>query len=94
MARPDAPARLGEPLLANSLVDEEELEELWESGMSGRKGAKRTEDGLETGVESLDDLLEGGLERGRVVCVSCEAGDGGGVEVGHIFFRVSSISHP
>lgn len=73
-------ARPAEPLLASSLVADGELEVLFERVVGAVKGGRRRDGGerLETGVRSLDEALGGGLEVGRVVGVSCEAGGGMG----------------
>jgi predicted ATP-dependent serine protease len=65
-----------EPLLASLSVGDEELEELFERVIvAGRSSVSR--DGssrLSTGVDTVDDALGGGLEKGRLVGVSCEVG--------------------
>ncbi|KAF2249099.1 hypothetical protein BU26DRAFT_312056 [Trematosphaeria pertusa] len=82
MAQAGAQARPAELLLASSLIGDEELEVLLEGVVAGRVGPqqKRRGESLGTGVKSLDEALDGGLEGGRVVCVSAGQG-GGGVEL-------------
>ncbi|KAH7382222.1 hypothetical protein BKA66DRAFT_570517 [Pyrenochaeta sp. MPI-SDFR-AT-0127] len=75
----DADARPAEPLLAAQLLSDEELDELLDD-ICGVDLGKRRRDGvnvLSTGVKSLDDALDGGLEDGRVVSGSFEPGGGG-----------------
>ena len=79
MAQAGAQARPAEPLLASSLIGDEELEGVVAGSVGPRQ--KRRGESLRTGVKSVDEALEGGLEGGQVVGVS--AGQGGsGVEVG------------
>jgi hypothetical protein len=78
--------RPAEALLASSLVQEEELDELIEEicGLGKKKGIGRVGEEdmgrLGTGVKSVDDALDGGLVGGRVVGIWGESG-GAGMEV-------------
>jgi hypothetical protein len=82
MARADAVmARPAEPLLASSLVEDGELEALFDELLGGKKVTGGGDERLATGVRSLDDALGGGLEAGAVVGVSCEGGGGGAVSL-------------
>lgn len=75
----ESSARPAEPLLAAQLLGDEELDELLEDACSiGEKRKRRNKEKLlDTGVKSLDRALDGGLEVGKVVSISCEAGAGG-----------------
>lgn len=81
-------ARPAEPLLAAHLLSDQELDELIDQ-VCGVELGKRRETGnvLGIGVKSLDDALDGGLEDGRVVSGSFEAGAGGN-EVRNPYSRV------
>ena len=72
-------ARPAEPLLASQLIGDQDLDELLESvcnvNLQHQNGVG--ENVLQTGVKSLDDALGGGMQSGRVVGVSGEAGAGG-----------------
>lgn len=65
-----------EPMLAASLVDNEELELLLGVVMGERMNIER-KDGFKTGVKSLDEALGGGIEGGRIVGIGFEVGHGG-----------------
>jgi RecA/RadA recombinase len=68
---------LVEPVLASSLIEDEELDNLLNSVCdSGSKDCKDEQRRLGTGVKSLDTALSGGLESGRIVEISGEAGTG------------------
>lgn len=73
-------ARPAEPLLASQLIGDQDLDELLESvcnvNLQHKHGVGK--DVLQTGVKSLDDAFGGGMQSGRVVGVSGEAGAGGG----------------
>ncbi len=86
----DVEGTVAEPLLASRLVDDAMFEGLFERarGIVGPKGEKRRVL-LCTGVKSLDEALQGGLECGRIVGVHAEAGAGGG-EVSVILFYLFS----
>lgn len=84
--------RAAEPLLASTLIGDGELEGLAEEVLDEKGGARRKEKLLETGIKSLDDALEGGLEGGGVVGVSGEVG-AGGIEVSDVF-TISSFLYP
>ncbi|KAF2634855.1 Pal1-domain-containing protein [Massarina eburnea CBS 473.64] len=73
--------RTAEPLIAAHLLGDEVLEGLFD-GVAGvrREGPMRSMGKLGLGVRSVDEALEGGVEEGRVVGVSCVVG-GVGVEV-------------
>jgi RecA/RadA recombinase len=60
-------ARPAEPVLASLLVSDEELD--------GLLGARQRMDVVGTGIKSLDDALDDGLEGGRVIAVSGEGSD-------------------
>lgn len=68
-----------EPILASTLLNEEDLDDLLEGSIdAGAK--KRIEEGrrgstLGTGVREVDDVLGGGLRAGRMVGVSGEGGE-------------------
>ncbi|KAI4630694.1 hypothetical protein J4E80_001632 [Alternaria sp. BMP 0032] len=72
-------ARPAEPLLASQLIGDQDLDELLESvcnvNLQHQNGVG--ENVLQTGVKSLDDAFDGGIQSGRVVGVSGEAGAGG-----------------
>lgn len=74
-----------EPLLASQLVEDAELEALYDGITSlGKTRPKRGGDGerrLGVGVESVDLALEGGVESARLVGVGCELAGGLGNEV-------------
>lgn len=78
-----SPRRGAEPLLASQLVEDAELEALYEGITSlGKTSPKRGgERKLGVGVESVDLALEGGVESARLVGVSCELAGGLGGEV-------------
>ncbi|KAL1797572.1 hypothetical protein ACET3X_004178 [Alternaria dauci] len=71
-------ARPAEPRLASHLIDDEELDELLESlcDVGTERKAEYEKKRLRTGVKSLDDALDGGIESGWIVGVSGEAGVG------------------
>ncbi|KAI4628785.1 hypothetical protein J4E83_003338 [Alternaria metachromatica] len=72
-------ARPAEPLLASQLIGDQDLDELLESvcnvNLQHQNGVGANV--LQTGVKSLDDAFGGGIQSGRVVGVSGEAGAGG-----------------
>ena len=77
-AQIEATARSAEPLLASQLISDEDLDSLLESVLKVNIGTRSSrKERLGTGVKSLDDALNGGLEGGRVVGISGEAGAGG-----------------
>lgn len=90
MAGSKIPACAAVPLLGAALVGDEELDALFEHvvGTMRSKKSKNEGDRLKTNADGLDDALGGGLERGRVVCVSCESGSGGMEVRGALFFEV------
>lgn len=67
-----------DPILASSLIDDDDLDDLidrvYNSAIKDRKEKK--EHLIGTGVKSVDEALFGGLESGRVVEISGEAGAG------------------
>jgi len=72
-------ARPAEPLLASQLIGDQGLDELLESVCNVKIQHQNGFGGsvLQTGVRSLDDAFGGGIQSGRVVGVSGEAGTGG-----------------
>jgi len=72
-------ARPAEPLLASQLIGDQDLDELLESVCNVNLQHQNGVGGnvLQTGVQSLDDALGGGIQSGKVVEVSGEAGAGG-----------------
>ncbi|KAF2114441.1 hypothetical protein BDV96DRAFT_494463 [Lophiotrema nucula] len=64
-----------EPILASSLIDDEELGSIVSRIFLETKKTER-KDVVRTGVSSVDEALEGGLERGGMVGVSGEVGAG------------------
>ena len=72
-------ARPAEPLLASQLIGDQDLDELLESVCNVNLQHQNGVGGnvLQTGVKSLDDAFGGGIQSGRVVGVSGEAGAGG-----------------
>ena len=77
-AQIEATARSAELLLASQLISDEDLNSLLESVLKVNIGTGSSrKERLGTGVKSLDDALNGGLEGGRVVGISGEAGAGG-----------------
>ncbi|CAI6333176.1 unnamed protein product [Periconia digitata] len=83
-----------EPLLASNMIGDTELEGLFESVLNVREskgGTKKVlRDGehewkeygkLGTGVKSVDEALEGGIEREMLVGIGCESAGGVGVEI-------------
>ncbi|KAI4714664.1 hypothetical protein J4E89_000345 [Alternaria sp. Ai002NY15] len=72
-------ARPAEPLLASQLIGDQDLDELLESVCNVNLQHQNGVGGivLKTGVKSLDDAFGGGIQSGRVVGVSGEAGAGG-----------------
>ncbi|KAH6875656.1 hypothetical protein BKA58DRAFT_125827 [Alternaria rosae] len=73
-------ARPAEPLLASQLIGDQDLDELLESvcnvNLQHKHGVGK--DVLQTRVKSLNDAFGSGIQNGRVVGVSGEAGAGGG----------------
>jgi len=71
--------RPAEPLLASQLIGDQDLDELVESVCNINLQHQNSVGGniLQTGVKSLDDAFGGGIQSGRVVGVSGEAGAGG-----------------
>ncbi|XP_014554231.1 hypothetical protein COCVIDRAFT_18005 [Bipolaris victoriae FI3] len=67
-----------DPILASSLIDDDDLDDLidrvYNSAIKDRKEKK--EHLIGTGAKSVDEALFGGLESGRVVEISGEAGAG------------------
>ena len=74
----ESSARPAEPLLAAQLMSDEELDELLENACSiGSRKRRDASNSLVTGVKSLDNALDGGLEGGKLVSISSEIGAGG-----------------
>lgn len=90
-----SPRHGAEPLLASQLVEDAELEALYEGITSlGKTSPKRGERRLAVGVESVDLALEGGVESARLVGVSCELAGGLGGEVSISVSCFSESSKP
>jgi len=72
-------ARPAEPLLASQLIGDQDLDELLESVCNVNLQHHNGVEGnvLKIGVKSLDDAFGGGIQSGRVVGISGEAGAGG-----------------
>ena len=74
----ESSARSAEPLLAAQLITDEELDELVENACSTGSVKRRDESNLVgTGIKSLDLVLDGGLEGGKLISISSETGAGG-----------------
>jgi predicted ATP-dependent serine protease len=70
----ESQVRAAEPLLASSLVDDEELDALFE-GLNTKTKRKSDKIGIATGIKSVDDALDGAITGGRVVGISGEGGE-------------------
>ena len=70
---------LAEPVLASTLLEDEDLDDLLEglidAGAKKRIDLERRGGTLGTGVGEVDDVLCGGLRAGRMVGVSGEGGE-------------------
>jgi hypothetical protein len=60
-------ARPAEPVLASLLVSDDELD--------GLLSARKRTDLVGTGIKSVDDALDGGLDGGKVIAVSGEGSE-------------------
>lgn len=71
--------RSAAPTLASSLLGANRLDDLVKAAFQEKLPANQDKDNnrIGAGVKSIDGALGGGLSRGRVVCVSGEAGGSG-----------------
>jgi hypothetical protein len=70
----ESQVRAAEPLLASSMVDDEELDALFE-GLNTKTRRRSDTIGIAAGIKSVDDALDGAITGGRVVGVSGEGGE-------------------
>jgi RecA/RadA recombinase len=76
MAQLQSTLRLAEPILASSLITEEDIDALIGKVLKGQIDSRKETEGISTGIPSVDDALGGGLRKGAVVGVSGSPGAG------------------